>query len=177
MNRENHPVWTVYDSLRTMRLNAKYYGCRVQTLERCNRGMEFLIAVAAPSSAVAGWSFWKYGIGASAWQILGGIAALAAIVKPTLNLTKDIKVMEGLVSEYCVLDAELMEIKAAIQQKGHFDASSQAQYRRIMERMRPLVGRSPEKRPKRRVLRKCRQEVDQELPAENFFVPEKDNDD
>jgi len=53
MSRENHPVWIVYDKLRSACLNVKYYSRRLQTLERWNFTLEFPLSATAPSSAIA----------------------------------------------------------------------------------------------------------------------------
>src|SRR5215467_5935983 len=98
MAREDHPVWTVYDRLRSARLNVKYYGRRLQFCERCTFSLEFLLAATAPSSAVAGLWFWATELGHMVWQYAGIAAALAAVAKPPLNLTRKIKAYESVLA-------------------------------------------------------------------------------
>jgi hypothetical protein len=164
-------VWTVYDKLRTARLNVKYYSCRLQSAERWNVALEFVLLVSAPSSAVAGLWFWETPAGHTVWQYLGAIAAFSAVLKPLLGLTKRIKEYEGIVSGYRVLEFDLSELKTAIEHKRRFDASLQADLKKVVQRERSLIAKSPETLENDRVKRRCEQEVHRELPAESFFVP------
>jgi hypothetical protein len=169
---ENNPVWTVYDTLRTVRLNVKYYGCRLQVLQRWNTSMEIALAIAAPSSSIAGLGFWKYAAGAVIWKAFGAIAAVVALLKPILFLTKRIKETEGVVSGYRGLEFDLMELKVLIEQKGRFDGPLKAQFGRAIQRLRSLVTQTATYgRPNKRLLKRCQDEVLNELPEGCFFVP------
>ncbi len=103
MARDNNPVWTVYDKLRTARLNVKYYSRRLEQIERENFWIELILLVTAPTSAIAGLWFWNTEYGSLAWKYLGVIAAVAAILKPLLALTKKIKDFESVVGGYRTL--------------------------------------------------------------------------
>ncbi len=172
MSRETHPVWTVYDRLRTVRLNAKYYSRRLQSLERENFWIELVLLATAPSSAIAGLWLWESTHGRQVWQYLGIIAAIAAVLKPLLSLTRRIKEMESVLTGYRALDFELMEIKSSIEQKRKYDGALQADFRKALQRERILVGKTPETREKESVKRKCEVEVLEELPSKSFYVPE-----
>jgi len=172
MTRESKPVWAVYDKLRTARLNVKYYCCRLQVLEREDFWIELVLLVTAPSSAVAGLWFWKTDLGRTAWQYLGVIAAIAAVVKPLLRLTKRIKDLESVISGYRTLEYDLREITTLIEQKQKYDASLQSEFRKALQREKILAGKTPETREKRRVKDRCQAEVLRELPHESFFIPE-----
>jgi hypothetical protein len=166
-----HPVWPLYDKLRTARLNVKYYGCRLQTIERLNFSIEFLLLATAPSSAIAGLWFWNTQYGQEAWQYFGIVAAIAAVTKPLLGLTKKIKDYEGILSGYRTLEYDLMEIKSLVEQKGKYDSSLQSEFKKALQREKTLVARNPETREWKWVKRKCEAEVRQELPPECFIVP------
>lgn len=172
MTRETHPVWTVYDKLRTARLNVKYYSKRLTSLERRNFWIEMVLLATAPSSAVAGLWFWATDIGKIVWQYMGIVAAVAAIAKPPMNLTKRIKDIESVLSGYRTLEFDLMEIKSLVEQKRHYDAPLQSEFKKAMQREKALVGRTPETRENRKLIIACKLEVLKELPKERFFVPE-----
>lgn len=173
MGTEYSAVWEVYDKLRTVRLNFKYYSSRLGTLQAWNTTMEIVLAVAAPSSAIAGLGFWKYALGALIWKFFGAVAAFLAVLKPILGLTRRVKETEGIVTGYRVLDFDLMELKAAIEQRGRFDGPLQAQFRKAIQPLRTLVTQTAaEGRPNKKVLQRCQDEVMQELPVEAFFVPD-----
>jgi len=172
MGTKHNPVWSVYDKLRTVRLNVKYYSRRMEALERWNFGIEFLLLLTAPTSAIAGLWFWNTEIGKLMWQGLGIIAAFAAVLKPLLALTKGIKEYEGILSGYRILEFDLMEIKSLVEQKQKYDTGLQAEFKKVLQRERTLVGKTPETREDPRIKRLCENEVLQELPQESFFVPE-----
>lgn len=176
MTLANHPVSTVYNKLRTARLNVKYYCRRLQQTERLNFSCDLILLATAPTSAIAGLWFWTANYGQLAWQILGGIAAIVAVVKPLLLLTKKIKDFEGVVVGYRALEFDLMEIKSNVEQKRKYDVSMQTEFRKALQREKVLVGKTPESREKVDVKAKCEEEVRKELPDECFFIPE-DNDD
>jgi len=172
MGSENHPVWTVYDKLRSARLSVKYYCRRLEFFERWNFTLELILLAAAPSSAVAALWFWDTAQGKLVWKYLGVVAALAALIKPLLALTKRIKEYESIISGYRVLEFDLMEIKTLIEQKQKYDAVLQSDFKRALLRERALVGKAPETREVVAIKRKCEEEVNQEMPASSFFVPQ-----
>lgn len=178
MRREDHPVWSVYDKLRSACLNVKYYSRRLQTLERLNFGLEFLIGATAPSSAVAALWFWNTEYGQTAWKYLAIIAAVAAVCKPLLNLTRRIKEYESILSGYRTLEYDLREIRTLIEQKKKYDHALQIEFKKAVQREKTLIAKNPETRECARIKRKCEEEVRQHFPPKNFFVPEEEiNDD
>lgn len=80
------PVWDVYDAIRTSRLNAKGYGCRVSALERESFWIE-LTAATATGSVIAGFAFWSTTAGKPIWEGLMVVSAILAIAKPLLKLS------------------------------------------------------------------------------------------
>lgn len=171
-DRSSHPAWTVYDKLRTARLNVKYYSRRMESTERLNLLFDLILAAAAPTSAIAGLWFWNTDIGKVVWQYFGGVAAIIAILKPPLSLPKRIKQYESVLSGYRVLEFDLTEIRSLIEQKRKYDSALQADFKKALQRERTLVGNTPETRENRRIKRKCENEVLNELPPSCFFIPE-----
>lgn len=172
--RENHPVWTVYDKLRTARLNVKYYSRRLKTLESQNFWIEFILLATAPSSAIAGLWFWETEYGKIIWPYLGIIAAITAVLKPILSLTKRIKEFESVLSGYRTLEFDLMEIKTLVEQKQKFDSTLQSDLKKAIQREKALVGKTPETCEIKKIKLQCENEVRQELPGNSFFVPEEE---
>lgn len=172
VTRETHPVWTVYDRLRTARLNVKYYSRRLERLERQNFWIELVLMATAPSSSIAGFLFWKTEYGNLAWKCLGVIAAVAAILKPLLGLAKRIKELESVLTGYRTLEFDLMEIKSLVEQKQKYDGALQSELKKALQREKVLVGRTPETRENVNVKLKCELEVLEELPRETFYIPE-----
>lgn len=171
MSQDNHAVWSVYDRLRSARLSVKYYSCKLHQTEKLSFWLELILMVAAPSSAVAGLWFWNTGYGQIIWRYVAIPAAIAAVLKPLLHLTKKIKDYEGVLSGYRILDYDLMEIRIRIEQKKKYDAALQADFKRVQQRERTLVGKTPESREDPKVRAACQIEVMNELPAKAFFIP------
>jgi hypothetical protein len=167
-----HPVWAVYDKLRTARLSVKYYGHRLRSVERANFCIEIILLASAPTSAIAGLWFWKDPIGRVVWQIFGVAAALAAILKPLLGYSKKIKEFEGVLSGYRMLEFDLLETKILIEQRQKYDASLQSELKKVMQRERLLVGKTPEATESRALKLRCEAEVLAELPSNAFYIPE-----
>jgi hypothetical protein len=133
--------------------------------------MEITLAVTAPTSVVAGYSLWKYGIGAVAWSVLSGIAGIIAVCKPILGLTKRIREVESLVAGYRLLDFELKEIKNSIEQERSYTSALKGQFKKVAKSERELISRTFDAKANRRVLRTCREEVERELPVDHFYIP------
>lgn len=167
-----HPVWSVYDRLRTARLNRKYYSRRLVSLEQRLFNFDLILAIAAPSSAVAGLWLWDTSIGAWAWRVLGVVAALAAVIKPLLLLPRRIKDTETVLSGYRTLEHDLFEIKTMVEQRRAYDAALVDDFKKALQREKVLVGNPPEQTEHRPTKALCEIEVDRELPPDSFFVPE-----
>lgn len=171
-NRENHPVWAVYDMLRTTRLNIMYYGRRLQFFERWNLSMELILAFFAPTSAIAGLWFWNTANGKQIWLFCGILSAFVSTIKPIAGFSKRIKVYEGVLSGYRLQEHDLKALKHSIEQRQKFDSSHQSDFKRIFDREKPLISQNIESVPDERVRKECQNRVDQELPSSSFFIPE-----
>lgn len=173
--QENHPVWDVYDQLRTARLNEMYYGCRLQTFERFNFWSEIVVAITSSTSAIAGFAFWNTATGTSMWKFLLLLAAAISVVKPLLNLTKKIRSYEELLAGYRLLVHDLKDLKIDISQSREYTKLHQARFKKIIEKQRLLADKSPERTENRSVKMGCQIAVQTEMPATSFFVPEMKN--
>jgi hypothetical protein len=170
-NASEHPVWNVYDELRTARLNRKYYGCCLDRIQRFNTIIEISLAVTAPSSSVAGLWFWKAQSGEVAWQVLTVLTAVLALMKPFLRLSEKIRKYEEVLSGYRILEHDLNTLVVDIQQKGVYSAGHKAKLQEALKRKGALVAKSPQAKPSRLLVRRCQDEVEVELPHANFFIP------
>ncbi len=172
MGRENHPVWAVYDKLRTARLNVRYYSERLRRLERLDVAIDVALLVAAPTSAVAGLWFFKSDLGKHVWQGLGAVSALLATVRPAFQFRRTFKMYETTIASYQALEYDLESIRHQIEQQGCYDDKLKSEFLRALERQRDIEISSPDKIPNSRLLRTCTNSVLNEMPASIFFVPE-----
>lgn len=171
MSTQDHPVWDVYDFLRTARLNQLYYGRRLHTFELRNFWAEITIASTSSTSAIAGFAFWKTTAGQPYWQIFLATAAVVAIVKPFLNYAKKIKRYEELLTAYRLITYDLRDLRLDISQARGYEKSHQARFKAIKERLRTVVDKSPERIEVAAVKTLCEQQVLSELPNHNFYIP------
>lgn len=173
MNREQHPVWAVYDKLRTARLNVKYYSERLRRVELLNSSCEMLLLFAAPTSAIAGLWFWKTDAGRVVWQSLGVVSAIVATARPVLQLTKKIKDYDAAILANRTLEYDLETIRQKIEQRGIYDDKLKAEFLKLIERHRnDEIVINPDKTPDKKLLENCTSAVLAEMPAATFFVPE-----
>jgi hypothetical protein len=170
-DRTRHPVWAVYNLYRTARLNIKYHSMRLQRLEQLNLGLELAIAVAAPSSAVAGLWFWDTTVGGVLWKLLGAAAAFVAVLKPLLALPRKIKAHSEVLSGYKALEHDLFELTQEVVHRGDYDSELREDYKRAVRRKGELALKDPEAKPRRKAIRRLMEEVKRELPAAQFYVP------
>ncbi|WP_250528807.1 hypothetical protein [Caballeronia sp. ATUFL_F1_KS4A] len=171
MDRDQHPVWAVYDKLRTARLNVKYYCRRLQRLERIIFTLDVILLVAAPSSAIASLWFWDTPAGRIAWQSLSVVAAIIATVRPIFHLTRRVKEYESAIAAYRIMEYDLESVRQRIEQRGEYDAKLRSEFLRIVERQKAAELASPEKVADQKLLKECSDAVLSELPANSFFVP------
>jgi len=169
---KNHPVWDVYDQLRTVRLNEKYYGKRLQKYEQINFVSEIIVAATSSSSAIASFAYWNTDKGGDIWKFMLIISALIATAKPLLNLTKRIRAYEELLAGYRLLCHDLKDLKIDISQTRTYSKSHQTKFKKIIEKQRVLVAKSPERTEDKTVKETCFDEVSLEYPKENFYIPE-----
>lgn len=174
MNEEgttrNHPVWDVYDLHRTARLNAKYYACRLNYLERSNFWMEFALAVSASSTITSLW-LWTTPLGQVSWKVFGVATAVLSIAKPLLRLTDKIRRMEKVQCGYEALDHDLYRLGLHISQGKSYTPQLQKQFLEAVNRKGLLVRERVEIRERKRIKRRCEEEVTRELSVDRFYIP------
>ena len=168
---EGHPVWDVYDELRTARLNVKYYGCLLANLQTQNTAFEISLAVTA-SSSVAGLWFWGTSAGTEVWKSLTAITALLAVAQPFLKFSDKIRSHEEVLTGYRTLEHDLLALKIDIKQQGAYTELHKTKLAEALERKGALVAKTPRPKVSKRLSRKCRAEIDAELPVTQFFIPE-----
>lgn len=168
---KDHPVWDVYDELRTARLNVKYYGCLLSSLQTRNTILEISLAATA-SSSVAGLWFWGTSAGAETWKFLTAVTAILAVAQPFLRFTDKIRSYEEVLTGYRTLEHDLLALKIDIKQQGAYTEAHKEKLSEALDRKGALVAKTPKPKASKRLAKKCRVEIDAELPASQFFIPE-----
>ena len=165
------PVVDVYDLYRTARLNVRYLESQLKRLRRCNLIMEFLLAITA-SSAVGGLWFFQNVIGAWILKGLVAVTFFLAVLKPLLNLTAKIQKKEEMLAGYRGLDHDLHKLTLLIKQRKAYDSELQTLFMTAVDRKGDLVKLDKDSSVSERLRRKAYNQVLEELPADELYVPE-----
>ena len=167
-----HPVWNVYDQLRTARLNVLYYSERLHTSERLITIMQIILAASVPSSAIAGFKIWDFWLGKYAWEIFVSLSSLVAFFQPFFALPKKAKKFHELVSEYTVLYYDLQEIKQKIEEDRAYTAKHRNMFKSARERRKRLEVKEAGIKLNIKLRSRCQETVKREMPAANFYIPQ-----
>jgi len=166
-----HPVWNVYEHMRTSRLNVLYYTSKLQFYGRLQLFMQIILAATVPSSAIAGFEIWDFGIGKYAWEILVVLSSIIAFAQPFLGLQKKIKKIDEIVVGYKILYFDLQDIRHKIEEDQAYLKSHKKLHQSAKDRRKKLEIKETGLRYNGRLNRKCQKLAAIELPAKKFYIP------
>lgn len=170
-DNEKHHVWNVYDRLRTISLNEKYYSRRIVFYERINFWLEIIIAISA-STAIAKFAIWKTETGSLIWSLIAGIAVFLAVIKPFMKLTDRIKRIENVLTKYRLIKHEFGILRIDISENKSYNNEHKKILRELLTKEEELIEKQPENYISKRLRKICSNEVIKEYPVDNFFIPE-----
>lgn len=170
-NVSDQPVWEVYDLQRTCKMNAKYWSTKLATYRKCNFWMEYVLAISAPSSAVAGLVFWKTQAGAFLWSSLTIITAFLGIAKPLLKLADTIQNLQKVATGYRSLDFQLEQLGNDIRREKAYSKEMIQGFKRLESQVNEVTRDEPLDGVDEDLRQACYEAVKRELPAENFYIP------
>jgi hypothetical protein len=171
--RGKHPVWEVYDALRTACYEKLYYTARLSSVQKAEERMELALAFFVPGSAIAAFTVWKTSYGAVLWSVATAVATLISVAKPFLKGADRIRMYNESVVRFSIAAAELSEIRSLIAQKEAYDAELAA---RFAVANRNLIGaneHAPRELQEAKLQERMYAQVNREFPKEQFFVPSK----
>lgn len=171
MTTKSHPVWNVYDEYRTARLNVHIYEKQLSILRRNNFIMESILALSV-SSVIAGSWLWETSLGGIVWKILITVAGFLAVLKPLLKFADQIQQQAEILTSWRMLDSGLQKLVLSINQYRQYDDEMRNRFFTLMESKSTIVGKEPLQSPSKRLKSECQNQVNNELPADKFFVPE-----
>lgn len=166
-----HPVWQVYDLLRTSKLNVLYYSACLARAERAQLTMHIVLAAAVPSSAVAGLSIWDFWLGDYAWEAVVAFSSLLAFSQPFLGLPKKIRVYDRLLSGYKVLYFDLIKLRNKIESDQCYENKHKKLLDAALDRWKKLEVQEVGLPLKSRLRRRCENTVRAEYAGTTFFIP------
>ncbi|MGO9137256.1 MAG: hypothetical protein ACLP9S_04645 [Syntrophales bacterium] len=163
-------VRVVNNTYRTASMNRKYYGYRLSSVRRINIVLEIAVAVGT-SSAIAGWVIWKStSVGELLWAILAGISTLIAVVKPIINLSRQIEKYTKLFIGHGDVYYELQTIVLDIMKMKDYSTQSDQAFKSALEKMKKFAA-DDDPKPNKKLLRKCYDEVNKEIPMDSLWWP------
>jgi hypothetical protein len=159
----------VYDPQRNVLLTRKHYERRLKNFQRFNSAFEIFLAFGT-STTVAGWALWTTSIGDTAWAIIGGVIAILAVIKPILKLPAHIERFSVLATKYNSLLVDLQVIVFDIKSNAGLNVSGRQRFKAACEKLKNMGARE-DPAVSEKIRRKLCIEVNNELPADNYWFP------
>ncbi|MEZ8056080.1 hypothetical protein [Vibrio atlanticus] len=144
---------------------------KLQNIERLNLFIQVLIAASLPSSAIAGFSYWATESGSQLWGYLLATASFFAFLQPFLKLTDKIKKLDSILNGYLVLDYDMQKLVGKISNAQRYTSAHQKVFESALDRKKNVGIKEKGIKINKTLRDKCTVEVNDELPAKNFFVP------
>jgi len=170
MSTLEHPVWNLYDELRTARLNVRYYETKLSSVRRNNIIIEFVLALSV-SSGIAGLWLWQNAVGGFIWKGLVTLAAFLAVLKPLIKLSDEIQHKSEILTSWRLLDDGLRNLMLQIKERSNYDEELLNRFHAMMETKTTIIQREPLERIDEKLRIKCFRQVCEELPVDDFFIP------
>ncbi len=171
MDTKNHPVWDVYDQMRTTRLNVKYLRNNIRMNNGWNTAMTVILALSTASLASIFWFLSTESLSVTI-KSLSSLSGIVAVLKPILNLTSKIQKDEKLLSAYRILEYDLEQIKIGVSQSGSYTEILKNKFIEAMDRKKGIISSEDNNsEPSRKKIKKLFAEVELELPIDSFFIP------
>lgn len=166
----NAQLQVVYNLYRTALLNCKYYADRLVTLQKWNTIFEIALVIGT-SGTIGTWAIWKSDFGGYVWPIIGGIAAVLAITKPVVQLSRRIEQYSKLWANYSGLFYDLDLLVSEISATRTLTPETLKSFSAAQERYKGLALREEDPRPVEKLRRKYYEEVNREIPPDRLWVP------
>lgn len=165
-----HPVWNVYDELRTARLNVYYYRRKLAVARRASMVQELVIAISSSAGVATAWVFTTTP-GTIVWKMLGTMAALVAVYRTVARPTERVRKLESCVAGWTQLEISLDQLRRRVHEDGRYDRAASGEMDKIADRKRLVVALEDDDELDEELRRQCFERINQELPLERFYVP------
>lgn len=159
----------LYNTYRTAALNRRYYGAKLTHYRAWNLAFEIALAVGT-SAAIGSWAIWRGESGQNIWAVMAALSTIIAVLKPILNLSKNIERYSKLFIGHGDACYDLERIVREVSASQTFDSDSLKRYRQILERHRKLAA-DDDPRPSKRLLKRCFDEVNLQIPPTSLWLP------
>ncbi len=104
-------LWSVYDEFRTIKMNRMYYEHKLSRARRTIKIIDIVIALgSSTSTGIAAWSIWKEPVFSDLWSVIAGITSIIIIIKPQMDLGKNVASYGKLYAGFKVLEISYFRI-------------------------------------------------------------------
>ena len=93
-------------------------------------------------------------------------------MQPFLKLSDKIKTYDSILTGYLTLDYDLQELKIKITNSQAYNTSHKKLFEAAQKRKKRVGIREQGIKLNKSLRNECTKEVDKELPAKNFYIPE-----
>jgi len=169
---KEHPVWEVYDFLRTALLNEKYYASQLVRHTRLRLTVELALSIFASISVITGLMVINIPWGKTLWLLASVMTAILAILAPLLRFGDKERSIEIVLRKYRALNNELLELKNKIEEKKTYDEECINTFKEILKRSSKIAHEAPPLVIDKKLIKEKTDEVLNEMPPSSFFVPE-----
>lgn len=162
----------VYDCYRNTLLSLRYSAARLTRVRRQSRTIEIVLALAAPG-AVSGWAIWHTPAGGRVWELVAAAVVVLTVVKPFMNWQSEVERRTGIYMDFNALYFDLKHLVIQIEVERGVSPDVEKKFLESLVRYGKISGNEDPVRSER-ILRRCREEVEREIPAETLWIPSRD---
>ena len=171
-NKNDHPIWDIYDEIITMNLNVYYLEWQQKILKISNFYSEFIVAITT-SSAIAGFWLWQTNLGSFFWKAIGLLAAVLTILKPIINLTEKIRETTELLTSARAIHHELFTISLLVKQYDEYKEEYRQRFIKAMEYKGNFIKDYKDGNANKKMVKECFKRSVEEFPPDKFYVPKR----
>ena len=152
-------------------MNSAYYAARLTSFRIYNKSYEIILAIGT-SSAIAGWPFFQeWTVGKKIWAVFSALVTVLAVLKPILQLPRQIERYSKLHVGYTDLYYDLKKIVSEIEESRDITSERLVIREAAQKRFKDLALQDDTK-PSARLLRKCFEKVKVAILVERLWYPE-----
>ena len=151
-------------------MNCIYYGLMIKRLTYQNTMAEIGVALTASGTGISGMAFWQDPSWKPAWVIVALVSAIAAILKPILQIPRQIQELSAQHQRYVGIFQSLKLVVDDIYQRQSVIAADEAGYDSIRKKLVEAAAHDV-KSPNSRMLLKAKDQTDAEIPVDSLWMP------
>lgn len=167
---EQEKARVINDDFRDAAFNRRYYSCLLARSKRVNLMLDVVVAIGT-SGAIAAWNVWQHGPGTFVWKSLAAVATLVALVKPFLNLPKEIERYSELVTGWANVFYDLKQITVRMRTCGAITDEIWSAFEPTQQRVKEL-GVKDDPSIDKRLQRRCFEDIKKQIPSDALWWPE-----